>query len=224
MAEKLNVAELTAKPKAGFGAYLALVLAIILFSGVFYKMGRGYEWLGALDFSTIAGKFGSISGTNFVGKGGVGARQGFLFALTLFAPVTLAVGLLTVLEHYGALRAAQVLLTPCLRPILDIPGYTGLALVTDLQSTDAGAAISKSLYDNKLMNDKELTIMAAWQYCGAGCVGNYFSTVSALFAFFLAPVWKPLAIILVMKFVGGFFVRVCLSTIYRKDFTNGFCR
>ena len=224
MAEQLDVAALTAKPKAGIGAFIALALAIILFSGVFYKMGPSYQWLGAFDFSTIAGKFGSIAGTNFVGKGGVGARQGFLFALTLFAPVTLAVGLLAVLEHYGALRAAQVLLTPFLRPVLDIPGYTGLALVTDLQSTDAGAAISKSLYDNKLMNDKELTIMAAWQYCGAGCVGNYFSTVSALFLFFLAPVWKPLAIILVMKFVGGAFVRFCLNTLYRKDFHDGYCR
>ncbi len=224
MAENIDVAELTAKPKVGIGGYLALVLAIILFSGVFYKMGPGYEWLGALDFSTIAGKFGTISGTNFVGKGGVGARQGFLFALTLFAPVTLAVGLLAVLEHYGALAAAQVLMTPFLRPVLDIPGYTGLALVTDLQSTDAGAAISKSMYDHKLMNDKELTIMASWQYCGAGAIGNYFSTVSAVFAFLLVPIWKPLAIILVMKFAAGFFVRVCLSTIYRKDFNNGYCR
>ncbi len=224
MADDINVAELTAKPKVGIGGFLALILAVILFSGVFYKMGPGYEWLGALDFTTIAGKFGSISGTNFVGKGGVGARQGFLFALTLFAPVTLAVGLLAVLEHYGALAAAQVLMTPLLRPVLDIPGYTGLALVTDLQSTDAGAAISKSMYDHKLMNDKELTIMAAWQYCGAGAVGNYFSTVSAVFAFLLVPVWKPLAIILVMKFAAGFFVRVCLSTIYRKDFNNGYCR
>ena len=224
MAENIDVATLTAKPKAGPVAFLALLLAVIMFSGVFYKMEPGYEWLGAFDFSTIAGKFGSVGGTNFVGKGGVGARQGFLFALTLFAPVTLAVGLLAVFEHYGALAAAQVLLTPFLRPVLDIPGYTGLALVTDLQSTDAGAAISKSLYDHKLMNDRELVIMASWQYCGAGAVGNYFSTVSALFAFFLVPVWKPLAIILVMKFAAGFFVRVCLSALYRKDFRDGSCR
>lgn len=220
MAEQMDVSELTAKPKAGIGAYIALILAVVLFSGMFYKMGKGYEWLGALDFTTIAGKFGSISGTNFVGKGGVGARQGFLFALTLFAPVMLAIGLLTVLEFYGALRAAQVLLTPLLRPILDIPGYTGLALVTDLQSTDAGAAISKNLYDSKLMTKKELVIMAAWQYCGAGCIGNFFSTVSAVFMFFICPVWKAVVIILLMKFVGGFFVRCVLSSVYRKDFQN----
>ena len=46
MAEDIDVAELTAKPKVGIGGFLALILAIILFSGVFYKMGPGYEWLG----------------------------------------------------------------------------------------------------------------------------------------------------------------------------------
>lgn len=39
MAEDIDVAELTAKPKVGIGGFLALILAIILFSGVFYKMG-----------------------------------------------------------------------------------------------------------------------------------------------------------------------------------------
>ena len=47
----------------------------------------------------------------------------------------LALGLLEVLSHYGALKAAQKLMTPLLRPILGVPGITGLALITDLQST-----------------------------------------------------------------------------------------
>lgn len=34
-------------------------------------------------------------------------------------------------------------MTPLLRPILGVPGITGLALITDLQSTDAGAALTK---------------------------------------------------------------------------------
>ena len=36
-------------PKVGFGAYIALALAIIIFSGVFYKMPDAYKWLGAFD-------------------------------------------------------------------------------------------------------------------------------------------------------------------------------
>ena len=37
-------------PKVGFGPYIALALAIIIFSGVFYKMPDAYKWLGAFDY------------------------------------------------------------------------------------------------------------------------------------------------------------------------------
>ncbi len=85
----------------------------------------------------------------FVGKGGLSTRAGFLFALSLVPGVMLALGLLEVLSHYGALKAAQKLMTPLLRPILGVPGITGLALITDLQSTDAGAALTKGLVDSE---------------------------------------------------------------------------
>lgn len=132
-------------PKVGFGAYIALALAIIIFSGVFYKMPDAYKWLGAFDYTTLIGKYGTIAGTasNFQGSGGFSARAGFLFSLNLFPGVMLAMGLIEVLSFYGALRAAQVILTPLLKPILGVPGYTGLALITDLQSTDGGAAIAR---------------------------------------------------------------------------------
>ena len=134
-------------PKVGFGAYIALALAIIIFSGVFYKMPDAYKWLGAFDYTTLIGKYGTIAGTasNFQGSGGFSARAGFLFSLNLFPGVMLAMGLIEVLSFYGALRAAQVILTPLLKPILGVPGYTGLALITDLQSTDGGAAITRAL-------------------------------------------------------------------------------
>lgn len=44
----------------------------------------------------------------------------------------LALGVLEILEHYGAIRAAHKLMTPLLKPILGIPGLTGLAMITDL--------------------------------------------------------------------------------------------
>ena len=133
--------------KVGVGAYIALIFAIILFSGVFYKMPEGQKWLGALDFTTLIGAFGTIadSKNNFTGAGGVSARAGFLFSLNLIPGVMLAMGLIEVLAHYGALRAAQVLLTPLLKPLLGVPGYCGLALITDLQSTDGGAALTRAL-------------------------------------------------------------------------------
>ena len=208
--------------KVGIGAYIALLLAIVIFSGVFYKMPEAYKWLGAFDFTTLIGKYGTVAGANgnFVGTGGDSARGGFLFALSLFPGVMLAMGLIEVLSHYGALRAAQVLMTPLLKPLLGVPGYTGLALITDLQSTDGGAALTRALYDEKRITRKNLVTICAWQYAGAGCISNYYTTVSALFSLFLCPVWGPMVIILVLKFVGGALIRTVLSTIYREDFEN----
>ena len=199
------------KEKVGVGAYVSLFLAISLFSGVFYKMPEGWTWLSAFDFTTLIGKFGTVfESINFV----------VVFALSLVPGVMLALGLLEVLSHYGALRAAQQLMTPLLRPILGVPGNTGLALITDLQSTDAGAALTKGLADTGLITKQNLVVMCAWQYAGAGLINNYFSIASALFAAFLVPVWLPLVIMFALKFVGGALTRFVLMTVYKKDFEN----
>ena len=189
--------------KVGVGAYISLFFAMCFFSGVFYKMPDAYRWLGA-----------------FAWKGGPSARAGFLFALSLVPGVMLALGLLEVLSHYGALKAAQKLMTPLLRPILGVPGITGLALITDLQSTDAGAALTKGLVDSGKISKENLVVIAGWQYAGAGLINNYFSIASALFMAFLVPVWIPLVVMFCLKFVGGVFVRFCLKTFYKKDFQN----
>lgn len=204
--------------KVGPKAYLALIFGLLFFSGLFYK--SGYEWLGAFDFTTLNGAYGKIagSGQTFVGASGVGARNGFLFALSLVPGVMLALGVLEVITHYGAIRAAQKLMTPLLKPLLGLPGLTGLALITDLQSTDAGAALTKGLYDSGKISKKDLVVMCGWQYSGAGLIGNYFSIGSAMFAFALCPVVIPLLLMFTLKFVGGMFVRFVLSTVYRKDF------
>ena len=121
---------------------------------------------------------------------------------------------------YGAIRAAHKLLTPLLRPLLGIPGYTGLALITDLQSTDAGAALTKELYDSDKINRKDLVIMGAWQYSGAGLINNYFSIGSALFASLTIPIIIPLLLMFVLKFVGAAITRLVLNTAYKRDFEN----
>ena len=179
----------------GIGAFIAFLLAVIMFSGVFAKMPDAYKWLSALDFSTLVGKFGTIvDKANLVGHGGNGARGGFLFGLSL---------------------------TPLLKPLLGLPGLTGLALITDLQSTDAGAGLTKGLYDDGLINSKQLVTMCAWQYAGAGCISNYMTTVvGGLIAWFLVPIWVPMVVFLVLKFVGAMLVRFVLSTVYKKDFAN----
>lgn len=208
--------------KVGVGAYIALAVAILFFSGLFMKV-EGMKWLSAFDFTTLGGSFGTMKDpakNTFIGAGGVSAKAGFLFALSLAPTVMLALGCLEVLTHYGAIRAAHKLLTPLLHPLLSLPGKTGLALITDLQSTDAGAALTKELYDEGEINKKELTIMGAWQYSGAGLINNYFAIGSALFTVLKLPIILPLLLMFALKFVGGMFVRFVLNTVYKEDFKD----
>ncbi|MNG57211.1 hypothetical protein D3C79_153130 [compost metagenome] len=208
--------------KVGPGAWLSLVIVLLVFSGFFFKV-EGMAWLGAFDFTTLGGAFGTMKSpeTNtFIGSGGISAKAGFLFALSLVPTVMLALGLLEIFTHYGAIRAAHKLLTPLLKPLLGIPGYTGLALITDLQSTDAGAALTKELYDSEKITRKDVVIMGAWQYSGAGLINNYFSIGSAMFASLTIPIIIPLVLMFVMKFFGAAIVRLVLNTLYKRDFAH----
>lgn len=208
--------------KIGVKAYISLIVAILFFSGLFLNVD-GFKWLSAFDFTTLGGSFGTMQHpekNTFVGEGGISAKAGFLFALSLVPTVMLALGVLEIFTHYGAIRAAHKLLTPLLKPILGLPGLTGLALITDLQSTDAGAALTKELYDEKVIGKKELVIMGAWQYSGAGLINNYFAIGSAMFAWLTVPVVIPLILMFIMKFVGAIFVRIALNVVYKKDFTD----
>ncbi|MFN2996771.1 nucleoside recognition domain-containing protein [Serratia plymuthica] len=214
--------ELVDEWRVGPGAWLSLIIVLLVFSGFFFKV-EGMAWLGAFDFTTLGGAFGTMKSpeTNtFIGSGGISAKAGFLFALSLVPTVMLALGLLEIFTHYGAIRAAHKLLTPLLKPLLGIPGYTGLALITDLQSTDAGAALTKELYDSEKITRKDVVIMGAWQYSGAGLINNYFSIGSAMFASLTIPIIIPLVLMFIMKFVGAVIVRLILNTVYKRDFDN----
>lgn len=107
--------------KVGIGAYLSLAFAVVFFSG----LCASSQWWGVFDFTTVNGGFGRlVSGVteqgdaiktamaNFRGKGGSGAIDGFMFALSLVPTVMFALAMITVFEHYGALKAARKILTP----------------------------------------------------------------------------------------------------------------
>ena len=71
--------QLKEEKKVGIGAYIALIFAIVIFSGVFYQMPEARKWLSAFDFTTLIGKFGVIgdSKSNYIGSGGLSARAAF---------------------------------------------------------------------------------------------------------------------------------------------------
>ena len=133
--------------KVTIGCYISLFLAIIFFSGV--AAGSAYFW-SFLDFTTLMGSAGKVVGkvaqteegiattlTTMRGVGGSGAIDGFMMAISMIVPgVMLAMGMISVFEHYGALRAAKQLLSPILRFLIGVPGTATLALIACLQSTD----------------------------------------------------------------------------------------
>ncbi|HED1589503.1 TPA: hypothetical protein R4S39_005020, partial [Enterobacter hormaechei subsp. hormaechei] len=129
--------------KVTWVGYLAFVLTIVFFSGFFAK---STEWWRVLDFTVLNGSFGAVNGAlTFRGEGGTGAKDGFLFALELAPSVILSLGIIAVTEGLGGLRAAQQLMTPILRPLLGVPGICSLALIANLQNTDAAAGMTKEL-------------------------------------------------------------------------------
>lgn len=96
-------------------SYIALALAIVIFSGIF---ASAVGWWKIFDFTVLLGSFGSIKGPEasfiFRGAGGTGARDGFLFSISLMPAVILALGIVSIVESLGGLAAAEKMMNPLL--------------------------------------------------------------------------------------------------------------
>lgn len=187
---------------------VSLILAIIFFSG-FTKNYFG----GIFDFSKVSGAFPPWFG----GHGaGVGAKQGFIFAITLVPSVMLALGALAVFEHFGALLAASKFLSLILKPIMGIPGISAISLIAGLQSTDAGSSTTKFLKDEGKMADKELLIFAAFQFSAGATITNFLSSMEPLLSNLVSETGKTVptsvatcfVVIFAFKFVGANIMRL----------------
>lgn len=219
--------------RVGPGAYIALLFAMVFFSGLL----GGKEWYGVFDFTTLNGAFGKVvtdvnlqgdavdvAKNAFRGKGGHGAMDGFLFAFGLIPAVMFALGMINVLEHYGALNAARKLLTPLLRPLMGIPGSTGLALIGSLQSTDVGASLTRVLADEGQITEKEKTIFTMFQFSAGAMITNFFSSGAVLFTLVAidgtsavpASIGLCVAVMFIMKIVGANVMRLILNVTERK--------
>lgn len=220
--------------KTGPGAYFALAFAAVFFSGLL----GGKEWYGVFDFTTLNGAFGRVvSGVSqqgeaittttsaFRGVGGNGAMDGFLFALGLIPAVMFALGMINVLEHYGALRAARRLLTPLLRPLMGIPGTTGLALIGSLQSTDVGASLTRNLADEGQISEKEKDVFAMFQFSAGAMITNFFSSGAILFTLIAidgtaavpTSIGTCIVVMFVMKIFGANLMRLILTFSPKKS-------
>lgn len=203
--------------------YVSLILAIIFFSGVF---AQTQGWMQVLDYTSLLGKYGSVAAvgdggaTTFMGKSGIGARQGFIFGLSLAPCVMLALGVVEIVTYLQGLRAAEHLLTPLLRPLLGLPGISGLALISSMQSTDAGASMTRELYDNGDLTGRERLIFCAYQLSADGTITNYLGTGSALFMMMSVPIITPLIVMIAFKFIGANLFRLYLKRYSEEELNH----
>ncbi|GBU10039.1 nucleoside recognition pore and gate family inner membrane transporter [Gammaproteobacteria bacterium] len=262
--------------KVGIGAYIALFLAVIFFSGItvsdFTKniaatsvtyfsplpaqdtidesaqiliatnkknIERTHEILSVFDFNTLNGKFGTLISSavlsedgkkietkrsNFTGSDGVGARSGFMFALSLIPTVMFALGMVAVIEHYGALDAMRKILSAVLRPLLGVSGETGLALIASLQSTDAGAGMTRTLADSGHLTEKEKNVFTMFQFSAGAPISNFLSSGVVLLALtntagdkIPTSIGMCLLVMFVMKFFGANLFRLYLHLTEKDD-------
>lgn len=203
--------------KISWKGYAIFIFAIIFFSGVFTN---ATNWTQALDFSVLNGAFGKIIGEGgtvytFRGANGGGARDGFIFALELIPAVIFALGFVSVVEGLGGLKVARKIMTPFLKPILGIPGVCGLALISNLQSTDAAAGMTKELVESGDISDDERTIFATYQISASATITNYFGSAVALFAFITVPILIPFFVMVGFKIFGANVIRLYIK--YKKN-------
>lgn len=214
--EKKEVCE-TPSVKVPWTGYVALVFAVIFFSGL---LASQKGWITAFDFNALAGKFGVMkeaAKSTFRGMGGFGARDGFMFAFGLLPTVMLALGMVEIIDHLGGLKAAEKILSPILRPILGIPGISGLAMVTSFQSTDAGAGMTRMLKETGCITENEKTVFCAFQFSAGGTVTNYLASGAALFGFITVPIVLPLVLIFALKVFGANLVRFYLNRFEKES-------
>ena len=195
--------------KPRFVSYAALFFLIVFFSGVAKSLGPAW---GFLDYATLVGRFGEVSqSTTFLGVGGSGARGALLYAASFIPSLMLAVGVIEVATHLGALKAAQALLTPVLRPLMGVPGASAVAIIASLMSSDAGAAATRELVDSKMANEKERTILCAFEFSSGASVIFYLTVASVLFSLLPINYLVPLLVTLLFKVVGANLVRLYLK-------------
>ncbi|PJG85737.1 nucleoside recognition domain-containing protein [Conservatibacter flavescens] len=202
-------------PKMLIAGTVSLVCAVIFFGGFAKDL-----WGGIFDFSKLTGQFPDWLKTS----GGMSAKGGFLFALTLVPSVMLALGFVAIFEHYGALAAASKWLSPILKPLMGIPGVCSISLIASTQSTDAGSSTTKFLRNEDKITHKELLIFSAFQFSAGALLTNFLSSFAPLLQVSdqfgnVAPVSIAmcLGVIFIFKIFGANLMRLYVKKFVKED-------
>ena len=171
-----------------------------------------------MDFTNLSGKFGIIgdTGANFIGKGGSGAKDGFMAGLNLIPAVMFFCGLLNVFQELGAFEAASIVFNPILKPLMGIPGTAGVAFISSFTGSDVAAVMTKELVDNGEMTDEERTIFTSYQYAGSAVINNTITGGAPLLAISPIALGPIIVIQFVCKVIGANIVRIVLKVSGKK--------
>lgn len=195
--------------KVTWKGWLSLFVLVIMISGVFKS---STTHLAALDFTNLTGSFGKVyENVNFLGKGGTGARDGFLMALNIAPIIILFCGILDVVQEFGALKASGIIFQPILRFLLGVPGIAGLAFVSSFTSVDVGAVMTKELYEEEYLSDDERTIFVSYQYAGSALITNLIAGGAPLLAIVPVSFGFMFVIHMICKIIGANIVRMILK-------------
>ena len=91
-------------------------------------------------------------------------------------------------------------------------------MISSFQSTDAGSGMTKALYDEGFINEKERTIFAAFQFTAGGTLPNYINVFSAV-AVAVGTVTSfmlPLVVVIFFKFFGANLVRLYVTRFVKE--------
>ena len=206
---------LLTKPRVTVKNWIALIFLVVILSGIFQ---RSTGPLQVLDFTNLSGKFGVIgdTGANFIGKGGSGAKDGFMAGLNLIPAVMFFCGLLNVFQELGAFEAASIVFNPILKPLMGIPGTAGVAFISSFTGSDVAAVMTKELVDNGEMTDEERTIFTSYQYAGSAVINNTITGGAPLLTISPIALGPIIVIQFVCKVIGANIVRIVLKVSGKK--------
>jgi len=189
---------------------ISFALLVVSFSGIF---GNITGPLHILDFQTFVGSFGVIAEgaqPGIVGSGGFGIKEGFFQAINMAPNMIFSVAFLAIAEYFYGLRSAQKFLTPILRPFAGMPGIAAGVLITNWQSSDASAVLTRALIDEKKISPDERDIIVAYSFPAAATIGVFFSVGAMMFPYLVVKTGPLLLLLMLMKFLAANLMRLYL--------------
>lgn len=198
--------------------WLALIIMLCMFSGLFGNFDGSLKFLRALDLNVLIGSFGKIGegGLNYMGAGGSGVRDGFLFALSLAPATIFCMAIIEVFSKMGVMEAFQKAFTPILKPLLGISGACGLPFVNSLNSSDIAAVLTKQIHDNGQMTDDERTILVSFMYPSSAPITNMISTQAPVLPIAVMALGPMILILVFCKLVGANIMRFIIVCNNKK--------